>query len=245
MKILIDDLEVEVTHGETILTSARKAGIHIPTLCYHEAFEGQGRCRLCLVEVDCRGVKQVVTSCTYPVTEEITVRTSTPGIEKMRKNIVMLLYKQASASTILHDMYLEYGCSENSLSDNPEEKCMVCNLCVLACEEMGSSAISLIMRGTEKRAATPYDEASEVCLGCGACAAICPTQAIEVIERDGYRIIWNKKFTLLKCQHCGRSFATEEQLAYIDSKGKYADPDSLICLNCRRKMTAEKIGIFT
>ncbi len=243
MKILIDDMDVEVTYGETILTAARRAGIHIPTLCYHEAFEGQGRCRLCLVEVDYRGKKQIVTSCTYPVTDEITVRTSTPRIQKMRKNIIMLLYKQASSSTLLQDMFREYGCQENSLHDNPEEKCILCNLCVLACEEMGSSAISLIMRGTEKRVATPYDEASEVCLGCGACAAICPTQAIEVIEQDGYRIIWNKKFKLLNCQRCGRPFATEEQLAYINSKGNYTD--NLICLSCRRKMTAEKIQVFT
>ena len=156
----------------------------------------------------------------------------------------MFLYKQAPASKLLQSMYRDYECQDNSLPENAGEKCMLCNLCVLACEEMGSSAISLIMRGTEKKVATPYNEASLDCLGCGACAAICPTQAIELTERDGYRTIWNKEFKLVNCQNCGQPYATQEQLAYIESRG----PDNEMlhcCLSCRQKMTAQKIKIFT
>lgn len=243
MIILIDGQEVKASSGETILSAARRAGIHIPTLCYHENFAGQGRCRLCLVEVEYQGVKRIVTSCTYPITAQIKVRTSSLRIEQMRKNIVMLLYKQAPASSLLQSMYCEYGCQENLLQDNPGEKCILCNLCVLACEEMGSSAISLIMRGTDKKVATPYDEAAQTCLGCAACAAICPTQAIEVMERDGVRIIWNKEFKLLNCKHCGQPFATEEQINFVDSKGNYSDMLHY-CQNCRQKMAARRIKDF-
>ena len=243
MKIIIDEKDVEVFAGDTILTAAKRAGIYIPTLCHNEAFDGQGRCRLCLVEVDNQGMKKVVTACTYPVVKEITVKTSTPQIIKMRKNVIMLLYKRASGSKLMQDMFREYGCEDNQLQENPEEKCILCNLCVLACEKMGSSAISLIMRGTDKKVATPYNEAAEECIGCGACAEVCPTDAIELVEKVGTRTIWNKQFKLVNCQRCGTPFATEEQLAFIQAKGK--DNEMLsYCENCRRKMTAEKIQSF-
>lgn len=240
MKIIIDDKDVEVLSGDTILTAAKRAGIHIPTLCHNEAFKGQGRCRLCLVEVDIQGMKRVVTACTYPIVKEITVKTTTPQIQKMRRNIIMLLYKRASGSSLMTDMYREYGCEENQLQENPEEKCILCNLCVLACEELGNSAISLIMRGTSKQVATPYNEAAEACLGCGSCAEVCPTGAIEVTEKDGNRLIWNKVFKLVKCQRCGTPFATEEQMAFI--KAKWTDSEMLeYCESCRRKVTAERL----
>ena len=244
MKIIIDGRDVEVEYGETILEAARRAGIRIPTLCYNEAFEGQGRCRLCMVEVEKGGIKNTVASCTYPITDEIKVETSTPLIEKMRKNIVMLLYKQAPGSQLIQDMYREYGCVDNSLEENnADERCILCNLCVLACQKMGSSAISLIMRGTDKQVATPYNEAADVCLGCGACAEICPTNAIKVIEKDGQRIIWDKVFDLLNCERCGKPFATREQLAYITAQGKGTAVQNL-CESCRRKSAAEKIQGF-
>lgn len=243
MIIIIDNQEVQASYGETILDAARRAKIHIPTLCYHQAFAGQGRCRMCLVEVEEQGRKRVVASCTYPITREMRVSSSTPRIEKMRQNIVMLLYKQAPGSDLLQSLYREYGCRDNSLPENAGEKCMLCNLCVLACEEMGSSAISLIMRGTDKKVSTPYHEASPDCLGCGACAAICPTQAIELKDLDGYRIIWNKTFQMVNCQYCGEPYATREQLAYIESRG-HDGPMLHCCLSCRQKMTAGKIKNF-
>ncbi len=240
MKIIIDEKDVEVFEGDTILTAAKRAGIKIPTLCHHEGFQGQGRCRLCLVETEDKGYKKVVTSCTYPVVKEITVRTTTPQIDQMRKNIIMLLYKRATGSELMQKLFHKFGCEDNQLKENPEEKCILCNLCVLACEEMGTSAISLIMRGTDKKVATPYNEAAEACIGCGSCAEVCPTEAIELTEMDGTRTIWNKEFQLVKCQRCGNSIATEEQLARVRAKGQ--DLEMLFyCDSCRRKVTAEKI----
>lgn len=246
MKITIDQQQVQAETGQTILEIARQAGIHIPTLCYHPAFAGQGRCRMCMVEVEEKGKKRIVASCTYPVqSEEIQVRTTTPTIEKLRRTIVMFLYKKASGSELMQEMYREYGCSDNNLPKNPGERCILCNLCVQACEDLGHSAISLVMRGTDKQVATPYDEAAAACVGCGVCAEICPTGAIAVIEEENKRTIWNKEFELIPCQRCGKFFATREQWEDMVVKhSEYAGSEKL-CEACRKKITAEKIQAFS
>lgn len=244
MKITIDGRQVEAVAGETVLMTARKAGIHIPTLCYYEAFEGQGRCRMCMVEVTQGGRKRTVASCTFPVTEDIEVVTSTPQIEKLRKTIVMLLYKTAPDSQLLQELYREYGCTDNSLTEQSGEKCILCNLCVRACEEVGCSAISLIMRGIEKAVATPYNEAAAACIGCGTCAQVCPTKAIEMEERDGIRTIWNKSFELVGCQRCGKLMTSREELTHISSRAGSTDMYLELCESCRRKVSAEKIYDF-
>lgn len=244
MKIKIDGREIDVIPGETILEAAKKAGIYIPTLCYNEAFGGKGHCRMCMVEVTNGNSVRIVASCTYPINSEIEVKTSTPAIDKIRRNIVMLLYKRASGSQMTEKLYKEYGCEPNVLIEAPNERCILCNLCVYACEQMGSSAISTILRGTDKRVASPYDEASPACIGCGACAEVCPTGAIEMIETNTERQIWNKNFALVTCERCGRSFATREQLEYLAAKIGQEGYSERLCESCRKKAVAEKINQF-
>lgn len=241
MKVIIDGQQVPAEYGQTILEIARQAGIHIPTLCYHPAFAGQGRCRMCMVEVEQKGRKRIVASCTYPVqSDDIKVTTSTPAIEKLRRTIVMFLYKKAPASELMQGLYHDYGCTENNLPENPGERCILCNLCVQTCEDMGYSAISLVMRGTDKRVATPYDEAAAICVGCGACAEICPTGAIAVIEEGNKRTIWNKEFQLIPCQRCGKFFTTREQWEDVALKYPEYTNGEVLCEACRKKINAEK-----
>jgi NADH dehydrogenase/NADH:ubiquinone oxidoreductase subunit G len=244
MKIIIDQQEIDVNPGETILEAARQHGIKIPTLCYHEAFGGQGMCRMCMVEVKTAHSTNMVASCTYPINEAIEVQTSTPVIEKARRTIISLLYRSAPKSEFMEKLYREYKCLENRLEINESERCILCRLCVRACEEIGSSAISAILRGTEKRISTPFDEASTVCIGCSACANICPTGAIELSQTPDQRTIWNLIFAMVACQRCGQSFATQEQLDYIVERTGMKDYETKLCEDCRKKNLAAQIEQF-
>ncbi|MGI6066624.1 MAG: 2Fe-2S iron-sulfur cluster-binding protein [Bacillota bacterium] len=249
MRVIINGREVQGMIGETILETAKREGIYIPTLCHHPAFEGQGRCRMCLVETVQNGAKRIVASCTYPLTEEIDgmeVNTSTPEIEEIRKDIIMLLYKQAPESKLMQDLFNEYRCPENSLWENQGERCILCNLCVKACEKMGTGAISQVMRGTEKRLATPYDEASPDCIGCVACASVCPTDAIEMKEDfiNRKRQIWHRDFELVACARCGNLFATRNQLEFIAQYEGNSGEAIQYCESCRKKHAAETIAEF-
>jgi len=241
MRIKIDGIELEVQPGEILLNAARRAGITIPTLCYHEAFGGQGHCRMCLVEVRKGAEVKLVASCTYPINEEVEVKTRTPVVEKIRQNIVMLLCKEAPASEIMQKMYVEYGCEANLLEPNEGERCILCRLCVKACEKMGASAISAVFRGTSKRIGTPYDEPSADCIGCAACAQVCPTGAIEVRETADTRTIWHRDFELVRCKECGRVVGTKEQSDYLRSKLNGITPDYELCDTCRRHRAAKRL----
>jgi ferredoxin len=100
-------------------------------------------------------------------------------------------------------------------------------------------------RGVLKRVSTPYDEPSPDCVGCGACAEVCPTGAISMTEKekpDGSitRSIWGKDFELVRCEECGKPFATREEIeaarAAVDEPHKpAADKQRLLCRDCRRE----------
>ncbi len=87
--VRIDDLEIEIRDGETVLQAAARLGIDIPTLCNDPRLKPFGGCRLCMVEVE--GARAPVASCTTPAVPGMVVRTGSEAIERHRKTILELL----------------------------------------------------------------------------------------------------------------------------------------------------------
>lgn len=238
MNITIDGKVCQAEAGEFLLAIAQRNNIYIPTLCHSEALPGQASCRLCIVEIVENGLHKVVTSCVYPVTKEVEVITNSTKIIAMRKTIIMLLAARVPNNEQINKLREEYSVLEPArFTSTDDEQCILCGLCVKACETMGLSSISTINRGITKKVATPYDEPAETCMGCGACAQVCPTGAISICEENKHRIIWNKKFELLSCQECGKHFITKEQMEYIRTKlGSIGSTDDeMVCESCKRK----------
>jgi len=180
-KFTIDGKEVVGYKGETILQVARREGINIPTLCYHEALEPYAVCRLCLVEVTVGKRTRLVTSCIYEVAPGIEVKTSTERVTRNRKAVLELLLARAPDAPVIRKLAAEYGIERSRYPLIKNDNCILCGLCVRACREIvGADAIGFIGRGAERRVGPPIERQSERCIGCGTCVYICPTAAISL-----------------------------------------------------------------
>lgn len=238
MKIKVNGKDREAITGESILDLCRRENVPIPTFCYHQAFGGQGACRMCMVEIKEEGQEKtrLVAACTFPLKSQIEVITESERIKRLRRTIVMLLMRRADESSLLKELADKYSASRMNPIEVEPPNCIMCGLCVHACEEMGKTAIWSMFRGIDKRIATPYDEASDDCIGCAACARVCPTQAISLEEKDSTRIIWNREFELMACQRCGKNYATREELKYLQERSEYGQEH--LCESCRKKTLA-------
>lgn len=240
MNIKINGKICEAEYGEYLINIAKRNGINIPTLCHSDALPGLATCRLCIVESIENGRSKIVTSCVYPVTNEIEVITDSEKIINMRKTIIMLLAARVPDNEYINKLKEEYSVSDvTRFSVDRSEQCVLCGLCVKACEGVGSCSISTVNRGITKKVSTPYDEPSAECIGCGSCAQVCPTGAIDIHEAKGTRTIWGKEFQLLSCTKCGKYFITREELEYM-SKKLGTDAEELLCEKCKKHITAEK-----
>jgi NADH dehydrogenase/NADH:ubiquinone oxidoreductase subunit G len=234
VELIIDNQKTEVEEGTTILEAADKLNIHIPTLCYHEGLSPFGACRLCTVEVIANGTSKLTTACTYPVEQGIEVRTNSQEVLEARKLAVQLLLAKCPRSEKIQSLAREIGVEKPEI-EIEEEECILCGLCVRACQEIvGIGAIKFVDRGLNREVKEPSIEvSSDMCIGCGSCAYICPTGFIKMKEADGNRTIWDRVFKLKKCKVCGNCWAPEAQLEYIRKKLNLPLDFFDICPDCK------------
>ncbi len=183
--LMVDDKEIAVRGGQTILEAvARMEGIgNIPALCYHPSIKPYGACRLCTVEVVEDGKPRFAVACLYPVKDGLVVKTNTERVRKLRKGIIELLLARCPNVKVIQELAQEYGVEKPRFAMGDQD-CTLCGLCVRACEEIiGKSAISLVNRGIYREVAAPfyaYELSDTECIGCGDCAFVCPTGAIQM-----------------------------------------------------------------
>ena len=209
----IDGRKVEFTDEKNVLTVIRKAGINIPTLCYHSEVSTFGACRLCTVEDD-RG--RTFASCSEEPRDGMVIYTNSGKIKKYRKLIVELLLAAhcrdcttcvKSGECVLQELAHRLGVhnirfqntreqyeiddSSPSLIRDPN-KCILCGDCVRMCDNVQSvNAIDFAYRGTKALVTPAFNKkiAETDCVNCGQCRVVCPTGAISI--NTNIEVIWD------------------------------------------------------
>lgn len=176
LTLFIDDAPVQVEEGLTLLQAAKKAGINIPTLCYHEKLMPYGACRLCLVEIEKRGRTRIVASCAYPAEEGLKVFSESPKVKEIRKLLVELYLAMFPYNNEIKNLAKKYGLRGTRFKKE-NNYCILCGLCVRYCAEVkGDHAVGFVGRGINKKVTFIPDSAYfKHCVNCMKCMDICPT----------------------------------------------------------------------
>jgi bidirectional [NiFe] hydrogenase diaphorase subunit len=254
--VSIDGVRVQVPEGATILEAARRAGVWIPTLCHSPAVSVQATCRLCLVELERKGDSQLVTACSYPVRRDLSVRVGSQKAVRIRRGVMQLLLARSPESAELKELAARMGVTGTPYPTVTESQrnCVLCGLCVAACEEaIGASAIGFAGRGVERAVASPFRAPSEACIACGACAAVCPVGTIQVrIDKEaGEAEIspFKSRSKLLTCESCGARMVSvpvaAQMMKKVQAKMDWDDfrKRSRLCPECRRRLAAGALGL--
>ena len=208
----IDGQSIEFTDEPNVLSVIRKAGIDIPTLCYHSELSIYGACRLCTVEND-RG--KTFASCSEKPKDGMVIYTNTPRLMRYRKLILEVLLAahcrdcttciksgECHLQELAHRMGVHEIRFENVREQQPIDtsshaiirdpnKCILCGDCVRMCDNVQNiNAIDFAYRGTDAQVMPAFNKkiAETDCVGCGQCRVVCPTGAISI--HTNIDVVW-------------------------------------------------------
>ena len=209
--MMVDGIPVPLEGEKNLLEVIRKAGIKLPTFCYHSELSIYGACRMCMVENEWGGLDA---ACSAQPRAGASIKTNTQRLRRYRKNILELLLANHCRDCTtcqnnnncklqaLADRFGIEGVRFPNTADQPKldtssraitrdsNKCILCGDCVRMCNEVQQvGAIDFAHRGSNMTISCAFDRpiAESNCVGCGQCAAVCPTGAI-VVKNDVHKV---------------------------------------------------------
>ena len=200
LKLKVNNINVEVEEGLTVLQACEKVGVEIPRFCYHEKLSIAGNCRMCLVEVE-KSPKPVA-SCAMPAAEGMNIKTNTEFVEKARKGVMEFLLANhpldcpvcdQGGECDLQDQSMFYGVDKSRYKENKREvpeknmgpliktqmtRCIHCTRCVrFATEVAGVTEIGAIGRGEDMQITTYLEQSMQSELSANV-VDLCPVGAL-------------------------------------------------------------------
>jgi len=200
LKLKVNDIEVEIDEGLTVLQACEKAGVEIPRFCYHEKLSIAGNCRMCLVEME-KSPKPVA-SCAMPAAEGMNIKTNTALVEKARKGVMEFLLVNhpldcpvcdQGGECDLQDQSMFYGVDKSRFKENKRAvaeknmgpliktqmtRCIHCTRCVrFATEIAGVPEIGAIGRGEDMQITTYLEQSMQSELSANV-VDLCPVGAL-------------------------------------------------------------------
>ncbi len=200
IKLKVNDIDLEVEEGLTVLQACEKAGAEIPRFCYHEKLSIAGNCRMCLVEIE-KSPKPVA-SCAMPISEGMNIKTNTEKVEKARKGVMEFLLANhpldcpvcdQGGECDLQDQSMFYGVDKSRYKENKREvsdkymgpliktqmnRCIHCTRCIrFATEVAGVTELGAIGRGEDMQITTYLEKSMESELSANV-IDLCPVGAL-------------------------------------------------------------------
>ena len=200
LKLKVNNIEIEVDDGLTVLQACEKAGVEIPRFCYHEKLSIAGNCRMCLVEIE--KSSKPVASCAMPAAEGMSIKTNTSFVEKARKGVMEFLLANhpldcpvcdQGGECDLQDQSMFYGVDKSRYKENKREvpeknmgpliktqmtRCIHCTRCIrFATEVAGVPELGAIGRGEDMQITTYLEKSMESELSANV-VDLCPVGAL-------------------------------------------------------------------
>jgi len=259
IKLTIDDIQVEVEKGRTILEAAQSAGVRIPSLCHDPRLIPFGACRLCVVQE--KGKSELIPSCFTPAKNGMEILTTSPKIIDSRRiqlQLILLNHPmtcprcEKEGECDLQNLIYEYGVNDTQypwdlipfpadhspLLQRDANKCILCGRCVRICDEVqGVGELSFTRRGIQSIIDTDFHRPIQ-CEFCGQCLDTCPVGAITSNCFDYKAKSWELAETTTPCPYCGVGClltigAKEGEIKKVFSTPEHGPNDGNLCVRGR------------